>query len=727
MGLLIVAAFWKELFGFDTFAARDFGLFSYPTAFFQRQCFWQGQLPFWNPYNCCGLPFLAQFNTLALYPLSILYLLLPLSWGLPFFCLLHVFLGGIGMYFLARRWTNSEAGAALAGLVFAFNGLTLNFLMWPSHIATFAWMPWVIFLTEAAWREGGRKLAPAALAAAMEVLGGGPETILFTWLILAALALTETFSANRPPVVALAQRFFTVGSLALCLAAPQLLPFADFSLHSNRSASYGASDWSMPASGWANFLTPRFQTIEFQGMAMQPNQYWTESYYVGIGVIFLAAIAVWRARSRRVWVIAGFVLAALILAPGDHALVYLWLRKAFPLLGFFRYPIKFVILTSALFPLLAACAISRYETFPRRGTMEVICAAAIVIGVGVILWLARTSPAWPGTQANALSRLGFLAALLAAIWFFAARPGQRHWSALLILLAVWGDLMTAMPWQNPGLNPSVYQPGLGRMEDKSNPPPIPGESRLMISSSSASHLYYYPPPDLKTAYLLDRAMFMADCNLLDNVPKVDGFFSLYLRETDRVLWLLDPARGAELDHLENFLGVSQTVAPGKVYDWSPRTNYLPIVTAGQAPVFADDQTALKAISQTNVDFRSSVYLQRDAQSHITARRETNVQIADVNFSANREMFRVESAAPALVFISQSYYHNWIVRVDDQPTPLWRANYAFQALEVPAGAHFVSIVYQDKMFRIGTFLAAWAGLLCIALLFLPGRRQISPRL
>jgi len=25
-------------------------------------------------YDCCGLPFLAQFNTLALYPLSLIYL-----------------------------------------------------------------------------------------------------------------------------------------------------------------------------------------------------------------------------------------------------------------------------------------------------------------------------------------------------------------------------------------------------------------------------------------------------------------------------------------------------------------------------------------------------------------------------------------------------------------------------------------------------------------------------
>src|SRR5277367_5403443 len=97
LAALVFAAFWNVLLGLDTFAVRDFGIFSYPVAFFQRQCFWKGQLPWWNPFNCCGLPFLAQLNTLSLYPLSLIYLLLPLTWSLPFFCLLHLFLGGMGM------------------------------------------------------------------------------------------------------------------------------------------------------------------------------------------------------------------------------------------------------------------------------------------------------------------------------------------------------------------------------------------------------------------------------------------------------------------------------------------------------------------------------------------------------------------------------------------------------------------------------------------------------
>ena len=232
-------------------------------------------------------------------------LLLPLPWSLPAFCLFHVFLAGLGMYFLARRWTGSQAGAALAGVVFLFNGLTLNFLMWPSHIATFAWLPWVVLLAEDGWNSGGRKIIAAALAAAMEILAGGPETILFTGLLVLTLAAAACL--REPGTIwRTARRLAAMGLLALGLSAAQMLPFADFALHGSRGIHYGNSAWAMPLWGWGNFLVPLFQTSQWQQIAVQRDQYWTSSYYAGIGVVFLAGIALWRGRRNwRVWLAGG--------------------------------------------------------------------------------------------------------------------------------------------------------------------------------------------------------------------------------------------------------------------------------------------------------------------------------------------------------------------------------------------------------------------------------------
>lgn len=315
--LLIVAAFPDVLLEGKTFAIRDFAAFSYPVAHFHRESFWRGEVPLWNPLSSCGSPFLAQWNTLTLYPLSLIYLLLPPSWSLSFFCLAHLFLGGVGMYFLAHRWTNQRLAAAVAGVVFSFNGLSLNFLMWPSHAATFAWLPWVLWLAPEGWRQGGKKLVWAIVASAAQMLSGGPETILFTWLILLLLAGGDWISGDGPRQ-RIVFRFLTLVLLVGLVSAAQLLPFFQLLAHSQRDTSYGTSEWSMPIWGWANFLVPRFRTYPTsQGLFLQLEQNWTSSYYAGIGTVLLAGIAVCRASNWRVRLLVALLLLSMVLALGD--------------------------------------------------------------------------------------------------------------------------------------------------------------------------------------------------------------------------------------------------------------------------------------------------------------------------------------------------------------------------------------------------------------------------
>ena len=360
LGLLIFTTFPAVLLGGRTFVIRDFGMFGYPLAYFQRQSFWQGHLPLWNPYSNCGLPFLAQWNTLTLYPLSLIYLLFPLTWSLSFFCLAHLFWGGLGMYFLAYRWTTHCLAAALAGVIFSFNGLSLNALMWPNIETTLGWLPWVVLLAQRAWRDGGKAVVWAVFAAAMQMLAGRPEPILFTWLILVVLACGDWIS-YRAAGGRILFRFCLLGVLVALVCAAQLLPFLELLAHSQRDAGFGSAshNWSMPLWGWANFLVPLFRTASTaQGVFFQTGQYWTSSYYAGIGTVLLGAVAVRRVCDWRARVLAGFLFVGLVLAFGDASPLYCGLRYCFPGIGFLRYPVKCVILVLAVAPLLAAFGVA---------------------------------------------------------------------------------------------------------------------------------------------------------------------------------------------------------------------------------------------------------------------------------------------------------------------------------------------------------------------------------
>ena len=727
LGLLIAAAFPGVLFGGTTFIIRDFGMFSYPVAFFHRQCFWRGELPLWNPFNNCGLPFLAQWNTMALYPPSLIYLLLPLTWSLSFFGLAHLFWGGLGMYFLAHRWTHHRLAAGLAGVIFSFNGLSLNFLMWPSHIATFSWLPWVLWMGQRGWREGGKALVWATLAGAMQMLAGGPETIVVTWLLLLLLVGGDWFHEGclRRRLVS---RFLAMGVLVALICAVQLLPFLELLAHSQRDSGYSASthDWCMPFWGWANFLVPLFRTTATaQGLYLQNGQYWTSSYYAGIGTVLLAAIAVWRLRNWRVRALAALVLLGLVLALGDATLLYRGLRACFPGLGFVRYPVKFVILVLAIAPLLAAFGVAALDGQHRQSRrFELIGALLMLLLVGLIVALDGKSSlpedAWRATWQSGLSRAAFLiiAFLFTAVLLWSEGRCRILFGCFLLVL-FWLDFLTHAPTQNPGAKPSVYAPGWARTQLALRPDPRLGVSRVMLAPAALEFLRYNPLASLEETYLRNRLALRVNCNLLDEVPQIDGFFSLTPREVWRVTALPCDHPEQSFPGLLDFLGVAQTTVPGKTLDWAPRPSAMPLITIGQKPVFADDRTAFDALSQTNLDLRHMVFLPLDARASISATQQTSAQVLDPRFAHRSVSFQTEAPAASLVVISQTHYPAWKAYVDGLPATLWRANYAFQALEVPPGNHQVQLVYKDRKLLAGAVLSG-LGLLACAGLWRRGR-------
>ena len=732
LGLLIFASFPHVLLGLETFVVRDFGFFAYPLAHYQRGCFWRGELPLWNPFNNCGVPFLAQWNTMPLYPPVLFYLLLPLSWSLSCFCLLHLFWAGLGMYFLTRSWTGSRFGAALAGVTFAFNGFSLNLLMWPSHIATLSWMPWVVWVVERAWLEGGRKCFVAGLVGALQMLAGGPETILFTWLLLGAMWLgqmAQTFWRRRhDPAIAAADtvlirrllwRFPLVVWLVAALAAVQLLPFLDLAAHSQRQMGYADSRWSMPAWGWANFLVPMaFGQIWPMGVFFQHFQSWTSSYYLAGGALLLALLAVWTAPRQRVWLLAAAASAALVMALGDQTVLYRWLGRLVPQLSLITNPVKFVTVLIFASPLLAAYGVAAWQRAPGlaakrlESRLAFLTVILLMLIAGILLW-ARLFPFpldnFPVTLRNGLGRAALLSvtAILLVGWRRSTGPKRQGVLALAFLALLWIDVLTHEPAQNPTVSPWIYQPGLARARLAMKPQPALGASRAMLTPAADSKLSGFIVSDPKTNFLVKRIGYFANCNLLDDVPKVNGFFSLYPRECGELNSVLYGQPWENYPRLNDFMSVSQITAPDKSFDWVARDSFLPMVTTGQKPLFLNDSDALGGITSSNFNGSKIVILPPEMKLLVSVTNRTRAQVVSTKFTAQRVDVELEAAETSLVVLSQTYYHFWRASVDGRPVRLLRANYAFQAVEVPAGRHHLRVAYRDRTFYAGSLISGLA--------------------
>jgi hypothetical protein len=727
LGLLLCAAYPDVLFGERTFFYRDFGIFGYPLAHYHRECFWRGEVPLWNPLNNCGVPFLAQWNTMTFYPGSLVYLLLPLSWALGVFGPAHLFLGGMGAYWLALRWTRNPLAASVAGLVAAFNGFATYSLVWPQVVAALGWMPWVVGAAERAWRDGGgRRIIAASLIGAVQMLTGAVEVIALTWMMTGALLISEAFPRRRHDLRTtwiLSGRFIAVVAPVTALTAVQLLPFFELLANSQRNAGFHNSDWALSWNGAASLLVPLFHTFRsFHGVFMQHSQQWVGSVYVGAAVVALAPLALGQ-RNRRAWILAGAAAGGLLLALGENGWIYEPIRRTLPQLDMMRFPVKFMILPVFAMPLLAAFAVARLrmprlpEAKPASWKSLLATVGLAALGIVFILWTAHTHPwpkdDWPATFRNGIERLTLLWICAAALIGLRVLSCTR-WQCILapvLLLVLWIDLRTHAPGLSPTVERSVFGSGVTRDHLKLHPSPAHGQSRAFVSPEALAKLRHVSVETPEQEILGRRLAMFGNLNLLDGLPKVNGFYALYPKENEEFLSLLYPTPAGNVSGLLQFLGVSHVTTAGTLTDWSAQKSFQPLATAGQKPVFADEAETLGALANPQFDPREQVFLPAAANASIPITNRTDAGIVSQLFESQRAEIVVEAREPSLVVIAQTFYPAWCASIDGTATTLWRANHAFQALVVPAGRHLVTLKYEDRAFRRGAVISSLALLAC----------------
>ena len=164
--------------------------------------------------------------------------------------------------------------------------------------------------------------------------------------------------------------------------------------------------------------------------------------------------------------------------------------------------------------------------------------------------------------------------------------------------------------------------------------------------------------------------------------------------------------------LLDFLGVTH-ITGTNITDWAPRTSALPIVTCGQQPVFATDADTLEAIT-TRFEPRTHAYLHQSVRQECAATGAGEARLDSLKVSAQRISCVVQCDQLTLVVVAQSFHRNWKASVDGAFAPVWRANYAFQALQVPAGRHELILEYRDRHFLVGGAITIAALLICLML-------------
>jgi hypothetical protein len=90
------------------------------------------------------------------------------------------------------------------------------------------------------------------------------------------------------------------------------------------------------------------------------------------------------------------------------------------------------------------------------------------------------------------------------------------------------------------------------------------------------------------------------------------------------------------------------------------------------------------------------------------------RIGVARYSPNEVILDVETDAPALLVLSDTFYPGWQATVDGLHVPIYRTNAVFRGVEVPPGRHRVTLRFRPGSLRIGLGMAMAGGLMGLVL-------------
>ena len=208
--LVEVLVFFRHILFYGHYAIPwDFRYYHLSQAWFIAQSFARGELPLWDPYTYCGLPFYANLTAQLFYPPALAAILLSnftggghLLYWLELQMAAHVFLAGAFTYWLLRRLTLRQAPAIVGATIYQLGAYTASQAEHLGAVDVAAWLPlaWlcVIALGE---RFRWRWLAGLACALAMSLLAGFPAATAVVFISCFLLAAILALLRRASPLV----------------------------------------------------------------------------------------------------------------------------------------------------------------------------------------------------------------------------------------------------------------------------------------------------------------------------------------------------------------------------------------------------------------------------------------------------------------------------------------------------------------------------------------------
>lgn len=739
---------WHQTNGpFNWLLADQYNVFVTQKEFVHQQ-FWQGHFPLWNPYLDCGLPNLASVQGALLFPINLL-VLMPLG---PFYggglaAFLKLFLAGWFMMLYLRVLGASNQAAFLSGLVFSLSSYMIVWLGHP-HVNSAMCLPLLLYLIELAFRSrrsgglgrmtasGLRVWAGFAAVFGCMLLGGHPPTMVHVTLFMGIYFLFRLVEHRRERPWPQAGWLLGAMVLGFLLAAPAILPYLEYYHYSSTGISshiLQRSTSRLPLNTLILYLFPHLSGSPVEGFEetmlrlgignLLPN-FSERTGYVGILPLLFALYAVVGHR-QRLTVFYGLVtLVSLLGIYGVPPLPAV--MGTLPVLRDVN-PTRLILLISFSVATLAGLGWDRFQRdAPGRRTVWVVAGFWLLIGL-VLLWLwHQIASRWSNLDAAhrsfLLPQFLMLAGSLAAsgILFLRFLNRRRGWGPVIVLAWVAVDLLVSGRGFNPAISRDCYYPATPAIRWLKQQKPagfrILGEKYVLVPNTAQVF-------GLRDARGYDFNAVRRYEELIDGQAG-NFFFYNSAPSLPKPFQLLSAKYVLSFQSPPPDPGQFELVYSNEVNIYRYRAFRERALAVFDCRVERDQSALLETVRSGAFDPARVLLLEEEPERDKSFSRSpttavgTNAAVRIVSDEADEVSIKTFMPQPGFLLLLDTCFPGWTARVNGLPTHIFRADFNFRAVALPAGNSTVRFVYQPRSFRLGVVLCVISVLILAVAWFWP---------
>jgi hypothetical protein len=717
---------------------------------FVHQRILEGDFPLWNPHLGCGMPNLGSMQGALLFPIQLL--LSPLD---PFqasgpAAFLKLFLAGAFTMLYLRRLGGSPAGAFLSGLVFSLCGFMIVWLGHP-HVNCAMWLPLLLYFVEKTFISApGQTINPLAAPAlrawiglAMTfgamLLGGHPPTAVHLMIVVVVYFMFRLggYHGGKPTLHA----GLLICSLAagLLLAAPQILPYLEY----YRQSSSGLA--SVALHRWASHLTPNtlihfllphvlgnpvvgFEDLpESLGVGKLDN-FNERIGYVGILPLFLGLCAVTCRRCKFTLFFLSTMLASLLVIYGVPPIPAL--MRLLPVLCDINHTrlLLYVGFSAAVLAGLGWDALNRMDN--RRQALRVAVGFWTAVGVALLWFWCIIGPGFHGLDQPHRTFLArqfvILAGGLIATGIVALRPARwGRWVPGVVCLG-WTaiDLLCFGMGYNPAIPRNGYYPSTPAIEWLKKDPSIfrvlgsgivlvPNTAEIYGLSDARGYDFMSVRryEELITGNAGDFFFYWAASDLPKPFPLLNVKYVLASRKDALTSGLFEPVYSDEII-IYRYKACRERVL--LVFDYQVDRDPASVLARVRSGTFDPGQVLLleEEPERTEISGRTK-----------TAMADLETSVCITSYEPDEVRIEAFLPRPGFLLLLDTYFPGWTANVNGWPTKIYRADYNFRAVSLPAGKAKVRFSYRPDSFRLGVALSL-ASLLALGAIWFWARNRSS---